>query len=606
MKLKKLKKIWQKYWHWLVVLFLASAFFVGTASYNHYIQADNFIKFSSPDATANYTFAKLYGQTGELELFEKYNLYVDDIIHPRSMRSDNGEVKPVSFLGIMIIYGTIIKFTSYEILPYLTPLFGAIGIVFFYLLTGKLFGRRNALISTFLLSCFPVFIYYSARSMFHNVLFVVLLIIGLYFSVLMVKRRKGYKNYLFILNAALGGFFVGLAIITRTSELIWLAPVLFILWIINMRKIGISRLLIFIAFIFLAILPVLYNNQILYSSPIFGGYPEMNQAMVNISKASGDLVKSTLIGELAYHKELVKNIFNNIFHFGINTKQSVKMFYYYFFDMFTWLFIMSALGLILFLQKIYKWKKRHFSYFLSLVITSAILVFYYGSWKFNDNPDPNSFTIGNSYTRYWLPIYLGLIPMASYFLIKFSQAIFPDRKKKRDTEEIGEGDNVFYKLGALKALPYLTKKKFGKPRKNILVTGFRILVVASICAYSILFVLFGSEEGLYLSAIKQKATQVEWQGVMDLTESNSVIITKYHDKLFFPERKVVYGLFDDDEMNARYSKLEKYLPVYYYNFTFPEKDFNYLNENKLKKAGLQIEVVKQVNGDFSLYRIISE
>ena len=89
---------------------------------------------------------------------------------------------------------------------------------------------------------------------------------------------------------------------------------------------------------------------------------------------------------------------------------------------------------------------------------------------------------------------------------------------------------------------------------------------------------------------------------MELTESNAVIITRYHDKLFFPERKVIVGLFNDDNMNMRYAQLVDYLPVYYYNFTFPQKDVKYLNQSKLPKAGLRIEKIERV-GDFSLYKL---
>jgi len=234
-----------KQWRLMVVLLLAGCFFIGTGSYNYFAQQDNFVKFGSPDENANYVFAKLYGQTGGMEIFEKYNLYADDVMLPRSMRSDDGVIKPVSFLGIILIYGKIIGLTSYKILPFLTPLFGAIGILFFYLLIKRTFGRRNAFISAFLLACFPVYIYYSARSMFHNVLFMVLLLMGLYYIISAVKtynakeRQRTPKNakvdWRGWLCAALGGLFFGLAIITRTSELIWIMPMMIILWLFNIR-----------------------------------------------------------------------------------------------------------------------------------------------------------------------------------------------------------------------------------------------------------------------------------------------------------------------------------------------------------------------------------
>ena len=94
--------------------------------------------------------------------------------------------KPVSFLGMMLSYGTIAKIFSWKVIPYLTPLIGALGIVFYYLLIAKIFDKRNAFLSALVLFSLPVRFYYSARSMFHNVPFVSFLIIGLYFSMLAI------------------------------------------------------------------------------------------------------------------------------------------------------------------------------------------------------------------------------------------------------------------------------------------------------------------------------------------------------------------------------------------------------------------------------------
>src|SRR5680860_640395 len=100
---KRIKIFFNQYWYWLILVGLAIIFFIGTASYNFLIQSDNFIKWGSPDETANYVIAKLYAQTGEMTVFEKYNLLVNDIIQPRSFRSDAGVLKPVSFLGLILI-----------------------------------------------------------------------------------------------------------------------------------------------------------------------------------------------------------------------------------------------------------------------------------------------------------------------------------------------------------------------------------------------------------------------------------------------------------------------------------------------------------------------
>lgn len=121
---------------------------------------------------------------------------------------------------------------------------------------------------------------------------------------------------------------------------------------------------------------------------------------------------------------------------------------------------------------------------------------------------------------------------------------------------------------------------------------------------SIRFVLIGSEEGLIKTAKKQLTVRAEYEQVLKLTENNSVIVTQYHDKFLFPARKVIVGLFDDPNMTKEYAVLAKKLPVYYYNFTFPEKDINYLNNKKLPEFSLKIEAVEKVTKDFTLYRLL--
>jgi len=121
---------------------------------------------------------------------------------------------------------------------------------------------------------------------------------------------------------------------------------------------------------------------------------------------------------------------------------------------------------------------------------------------------------------------------------------------------------------------------------------------------SIQSLLFGSDEGLIFLAQRQKESKYEWRQILDLTENNSIIITKYHDKLLFPERKVIVGLFDDNNMIAEYAKLASTTPLYYYNFTFPAEDIGYLNNRKLVSFNLSLVPVKQVTTDLTLYKLI--
>lgn len=552
-----------------LLILVAAGFFVFTSSFNYLSQDQIFIKWLSPDETANYTVAKLYAETGNLTIFEKYNLLAKDIIHPRSFRSDWGLIKPVSFLGLPLLYGHLAVWLGVEILPYLTPLFGALGLIFFYLLIRKIFDASTALVATLLASVFPVYIYYAARSMFHNVLFLFALIAGLYFLTICLPVKSSDKSYLkhnllSFLATVLAGLMIGLALVTRTSELLWLGPLLLGLWLFNIKRFGFIRPWLFLYGGFMVFLPIFYWNNILYGSFFSSGYPELNSSLASLTQDSSTLAHEILGGKLLALKATIFKIGQTIFHFGFSLKQSYKMFQSYFYQMFPWLFWSASLGILTFLSLEKEYKKRRWLFLIGWLGLSLVLIIYYGSWVFFDNPDPKSFTIGNSYTRYWLPFYFGAIALASLFLVKITNLL----------------------------------------KYPVAVWGVRLIAIAIVATLSIQYIWLEPAEGLKVSIQKQIEAKVEWSKVLALTEPNAVIITRYHDKLFFPERKVIVGLFNDKNMIKEYANLVKKIPVYYYNFSYKPDDVVYLNNGLLKEFNLNLNLVEIVTDRFSLYRLI--
>lgn len=566
----------------LGAIVIALLFFIGASSYNFITQREGSVRWNSPDETANYYFTKLYATEHNLAVFEPANVVVSDLVRPRSIRSDNGWLKPVSFLGIILIYGGIASLTSIAVIPYLTPFFGALGIIIFYLLLKRLFSRRIALMSSFLLATFPVYFYFSVRSMFHNVLFTVLGLAGFYFLVLALdkdyskfKRKflewrlpaKLWLGWLFIF---LAGTFFGLAVITRSSELLWLAPVLAIIFLFYLRRIGLLRLPIFLAGVLLGLLPALYYNQILYSSPLYGGYGEMNRSLSDISAAGAQLVNQAT-HQIPAYQEIFDKVFKNVFFFGFHPGQSLEMFRYYVLDMFPYLAGLSTLGLLgLITLNFPKPRRKYLVYVLMWATLSAILILYYGSWRFSDNPS-GSHTIGNSYTRYWLPIYLMAIPLAAV------------------TIEL-----------VLKIFFYFFRKHNSY---RLLVSGGSAIIVFLLAFNSLNFLVFGPEEGLINLYYNMQTDRAMGRLVLDNTPSEAVILTQYHDKVFFPERKIVMGTITEDQYHPELYKLLKYYPVYYFNFSFTSAAVDYLNNGRLAKQSLKIELVKQVSTKFSLYKI---
>jgi len=556
------------HWPLFVIIPAILGFFFFASSFNYLSQKNGFAKWLSPDETANYTAAKLYAETGNLAFFEKYNLVSKDIIHPRSFRSDWGWIKPVSFIGLPLLYGKIASIFGIAILPYLTPLFGAIGLFFFYLFVKRIFGTTNAIISTLLASVFPIYVYYSARSMFHNVLFMSALMVGLYLSVRMGERREKGTAYFrrhgygFIFSL-LAGISVGIALIARTSELLWVGPLFFVLYLFNIRRLGVMRPFLFLWGIFLVFLPVLYWNQVLYGWIFASGYPELNNSLVMLGENSSKIAATAVSGKFAQLVPFFNNIKLIIFHFGFKPAQSYKMFNAYVREMFPWLFWSMIAGLASFLIFFKEYSRKRWLFLLGWLSVSLILILYYGSWVFFDNPDPRSFTIGNSYTRYWLPVYFGALPFASLALIKITSAL----------------------------------------RSTAAMWALRAAAIAVIATLSVQFVWNDPAEGLAVSIQKQNEARVERETILSLTEANSAIITRYHDKLLFPERKVIIGLFNDPNMIDQYAELARRLPIYYYNFSLTDADLAYLNDGDLKLRNVSLNLVQKITDRFSLYRL---
>jgi hypothetical protein len=248
------------------------------------------------------------------------------------------------------------------------------------------------------------------------------------------------------------------------------------------------------------------------------------------------------------------------------------MFKHYVVDMFPWLTYLSGLGLIsLIILNFGKPRKKYLVYVLVWGILSVILVLYYGSWRFTDNPNAASYTIGNSYTRYWLPMYLMAIPLVALAIEFVLKGFF----------------FLFRKHNSYKAL----------------VAGGAAVAVFLIAITSINFLLFGSEEGLFNLYYNTREDKRLGEIVFNSTLPNSIIVTQYHDKVLFPERQVMMGKMDEEQYYPYVAKLLDHYPVYYFNFSYTPEAVTYLNNGRLAKYNIKMELVKKTGDRFALYKL---
>jgi hypothetical protein len=165
-------------------------------------------------------------------------------------------------------------------------------------------------------------------------------------------------------------------------------------------------------------------------------------------------------------------------------------------------------------------------------------------------------TIGLSYVRYWLPLFVLSVPFIALGIINLS--------------------------------------KIGKK--------WHAFVLLCFCAFlfyqSYTLVMLSPADGLFKMQQNVANYQNISQQVNSATEPNAVIVSVRQDKIFFPDRKVIQSftpLTENAELLPILSDLVKNVPVYY----FSSSAISYQTINNLK-----LESVGVVNGE-RLYHLIS-
>lgn len=513
---------------WLIVLLIFFFLIYSFFSFN-YLNKDinsNLI-FNSPDETANYYFAYIFTNDSQLKFKDPANEIVDDLVAPRSMRVINKYTVPASFIGFPIIAGGLAKIFGLDIILFITIIFACLAVIFFYFLIKELFNKQIAFIASLLLLINPAWWYYTLKSLIPNILFVSILIISFYFFIKTLKS----KNIIFYI---LFGFFIGLSLIIRTSEVTWLAPLFLILLIYYRKKINWTGIVLSSIICLLIFSPVFYFNYQNYQSIFSFGYA----------------VDLELEGKNIFTQSL--NIFEKIFlPFGFHPKTALINLYNYTIRIFPIWSLISLISLIFFIQfVILKKDKERVGYLISFLLISCYLVIYYGSWVFHDNPDPNAITIGNSYIRYWLLLYVFILPMVGYLFFK----LFKNSKK--------------------------------------LVYFVAVLLFLSLGFISINHIYFGPDEGVYFISNNLMNYEMIQSEVNTKIEDNAIIIADRMDKVFFPRHSVIFRLSSDYDYQRIYKLIETGYPIYYFYFTRDEEQLKKFNERYYQLH--QLEVLSSV------------
>lgn len=448
--------------------------------------------FNSPDATINYYFAKQQANNQSFG-FPAYSSDWSEFITPRSARVLDGQIVPVTFLGLINIYGFFGDLFSVNILPYLTAIFATIGLIYFYLFIKKMFSHQIAWWSTLFLCIHPAWIYYTNRSFLPNVLFVSLLIAAIFYWY-QTSQRTSRLDFL------LAGIFTGAALYVRTSEIIWVGALLLIFLVKQRQSIFISKLL----WAIVGALPFAWLS-VSGALTIFNGSPSFGYNLGETGEVSYLTVVSNLIFPFGVHPPLIWSVLSN---YGL------------------WIFlpltVFSAVGLLTIRE--YFNQSKHASYLYGLMFMSLYLLIYYGSWLIVDSPDPTKITIGTSYVRYFLPIYIFAIPYVAFFITRFGNNFSPSRRR-----------------------------------------AFLVLTTVVLLAFSVNLTILDPQEGIIAQRANLGIYDRTAGKVLAVTEGRGVVLTFKGDKYLWPAQAVVVPGGDQNYLTAVKGLLSEGVDVYFLN-----------------------------------------
>lgn len=372
-----------------IAILTFSLFFI-FFNYLNFNTSKNPLVFNSPDETANYFFIKNFKENTSLKVYNEY-LTISPDIYPRSTNTSNNYLIPGSFIGMPIIYGTIAKIGGINSINYLTSIFALLSVIFFYLFIKNLFDKNIAILSSFLMLSSAPFWYWSSRAMMHNILFMFCFILFLFISSITIKKQK---LIFYILSALI----LMLAIFVRSSEIVWIIPLIIFLLIILRKQINFKKLLISI---------LIWTG---FGIIIFIFKSDIINSFLNIGYFGNENFKNLT---------LLQKITTILLPFGFNIKNILSVIYNYIIK------INTIYTILLFLSILYIFIRKHNRkikiYLTSWLIISFILFIYYTSWRIMDNTTGVP-TIGNSYSRYLLPFFIFSMPLLANLLINFAKS----------------------------------------------------------------------------------------------------------------------------------------------------------------------------------------
>lgn len=456
--------------------------------------------FNSPDESANYLFASHFAETGSLRIQDSLSVSHKEFVSPRSVASDGENLIPGSFIGLPVIGGVLGMMLGDWAILFVFPLLSAVAGLMSYNIFSHFFSRRISAIATTIVLIHPAFWYYSSRPMYHNTLFVSLVIIALVFALRIPRRR-----YVFSIGAS---SCAALALIVRPAEVFWVMGLL-VLIVLSHRHILNKRH--YVALLFPAV--VLISGLLVFNIYLYGG--PFTTAYTAVVVADGENEQQSV--------KFVSSIGKALFPYGVDfvtALQSLWKFGVIIFPLFSLFGIMGFAST--FYQSVTKRDYKTISYTSVYVMLGIFLTLTYGSHVFSDtdfaNPD-----ISASFVRYWIILFVLGAPFIALGLLCIV-SMFP--------------------RGAFKAVIASS-------------LGFLLIGAATHA------VILDEVHGLYQYQKNAIESDTLANRVITETEESAVVIAGYYDKMLMLHRRAIFELPSNAVLAKRIlQSLRETVPVY--------------------------------------------
>jgi hypothetical protein len=528
---------------------LALTFFGLTAWFARPVDAPSTAGFAhgslwnSPDEAANAFWAGQVATGRPLAVRDVVIGFGAGAIHPRSMAVNGDALVPGSFPGLILMFGAL-KLLLHLPFHLITPLMTALSGLLFGLLVARLFDRHAGFWAAALFFVHPAVIYYASRGLFHNVLFIDLLIVAATFFVLRPLRSRFGRGE--TIDDVLGGFFFAWAMMTRTSEALWAIPA-FALFLPFAGSIRWRRLVAALVGAALPAFLFLFINASLYGSPFRTGY--------NPAPAAAQAVPATIASSApASTVPLLPQTF------GFHPRLILEHLWSYGLSFFWWFSLLAIIGLAWWLIEWKKARTPQVAFASATAVVCAWLAAFYGSWLLFDRFDPTQVTIGVSYVRYFLPAYVVGVPFAAFALAKISRS-------------------------------------FGKPW--IAAGAFLLISVLSVR-----LAVFAGDESLNRVHLTLEGNAEKKRVLLQAIPPDAVVMTERFDKLLVPERIRLITATDPSSFSAA-EAAASFAPVYWYGLDPSPDEFKRLTA-AAHAAGLRFASPSSPVASETLYRLTPE